>query len=163
MLFHRHLEPELMDDPALAAPAHAAALRGLARLNRWSGSPDILWPAIRNLCRENHGRPVRLLDIATGSGDVPIQLCLKARREGLALDIEACDRSDTALDIARQHAHDANAAVRFFSHDVLAQPLPGGYDAITSSLFIHHLEPARDPVLEKPHPFRRSARPHQRP
>src|SRR5436305_1600008 len=33
-------------------------------------------------------------------------------------------------------------AVRFFRHDVLAEPLPSGYDLVTCSLFLHHLAEA---------------------
>ena len=77
----RDLQPELMDDPALSADEHRRALRGLTRLNALSGSANVLWPAVRKLAREL-GRPVRILDVATGAGDVPLQLCVRAARAG---------------------------------------------------------------------------------
>jgi 2-polyprenyl-3-methyl-5-hydroxy-6-metoxy-1,4-benzoquinol methylase len=132
--------PELMDDPGLGPAEHRAALAGLARLNRLSLSAGALWPAIRKLAREHPGQPVRVLDIATGGGDVPIRLWTKARRAGLDnLVFHGCDLSPTALRVAGEGAARAGAAVEFFAHDVIRDPLPGGYDAVTCSLFLHHL------------------------
>jgi 2-polyprenyl-3-methyl-5-hydroxy-6-metoxy-1,4-benzoquinol methylase len=135
----RRLQPELMDDPALDAVLHRAALRALERINWWSGSAGILWHPLQALAREQRG-PLRVLDIATGAGDVPIRLWHCARRSGLALEIAGCDVSEQALSHARERASQADAGVRFFRCDVLREPLPDGYDVLTSSLFLHHLE-----------------------
>lgn len=139
-LHTRRRQPEIIDQPDLDESRHVLALRGLERINRWSGSARILWPAIRDLARQARDAPLRLLDIATGAGDVPIRLWHKVRRAGLALQIEACDRSTTAIAHARQAAVARGAEVRFFEWDALAGPLPEGYDVLTCSLFLHHLE-----------------------
>jgi hypothetical protein len=139
-LAQRRLQPELIDLPDLEPCLHAAALRGLERINWWSGSARILWPPIRYLLRAQRGRPLRLLDIATGAGDVPIGLFHKARWAGLALQLEGCDCSPQAVAHAQQQATRQNAQVRFFVHDALCGDLPKGYDVLTSSLFLHHLE-----------------------
>ena len=123
--------PELMDDPALDPAEHRAALAGLARINRLSRSAGILWPDVRDLAARL-GRPVRLLDVATGSGDVPLALLKRAGANGVALAVRACDISPTAIAAA---APEVNA----FTHDVLRDPLPGGFDVATCSLFLHHL------------------------
>lgn len=138
-LDRRERVPELMDDPNLDPAAHRAALAGLARANRLSRSADILWPTISRIGRANPAQPLRLLDVATGSGDVPIALALRARRLGIPLRIAACDISPTALTVAREEAAAAGVAIDFFVHDVLAEPLPGGFEIATSSLFLHHL------------------------
>ena len=46
------------------------------------------------------------------------------------------------MEHATEHARSAGAGVAFFEHDVLAGPLPVGYDVLTSSLFLHHLDEA---------------------
>jgi 2-polyprenyl-3-methyl-5-hydroxy-6-metoxy-1,4-benzoquinol methylase len=138
-LSERRLQAELMDQPGLDEASHFQALRGLERINRWSGSARILWPALRALASEITGRPLHVLDIASGAGDVPIRLWQKARRVGVALEIEGCDVSPQAVAFAQRRALQSNANVRFFALDVLKQPLPTSYDAITSSLFLHHL------------------------
>lgn len=132
-----------MDQPDLDPDAHKDALRGLARINRWSRSAEILWPAIASLARANPDRTVRVLDVATGSGDVPIRLAGWATRAGICnLAFAGCDVSETALAIARTAAVQAGNAVEFFRHDAVADALPAGFDAVTCSLFLHHLDQA---------------------
>jgi SAM-dependent methyltransferase len=135
---HRRLQPEVMDQPGLEEQGHRHALRGLARINWWSGSVRILWPSLAVLARKQGS--VRVLDLATGGGDVPVRLWQRARRAGLPLHIDGCDVSPIALDHARQRAATARADVRFFVADALADLLPTGYDVLMCSLFLHHLD-----------------------
>jgi 2-polyprenyl-3-methyl-5-hydroxy-6-metoxy-1,4-benzoquinol methylase len=135
----RRREPELMDDPAIDAAEHRRALAGLARINRFSGSVRVLWPPIRQLARKA-GRPIRVLDLATGAGDVPVSLWVKASRARLRLEIAGCDISATAVETAKSRAAAVGARVEFFTHDVLKLPLPDGFDVVTCSLFLHHLD-----------------------
>jgi 2-polyprenyl-3-methyl-5-hydroxy-6-metoxy-1,4-benzoquinol methylase len=139
-LTHRHRRPEIMDQPDLSVGRHVHALRGLARINFFSASAGILWPPLRDLAREVAPRSLRVLDVATGAGDVPIRLWRRARRAGLDLQVEGCDLSPVALDHARASAARSGAAVRFFEYDALSGPLLSGYDAVTCSLFLHHLD-----------------------
>jgi SAM-dependent methyltransferase len=126
--------PELMDDPALDPAEHRRALAALARLNRVGGSAGVLWPDLAKLARALK-RPVRVLDVATGSGDVPRHLHARAARAGVALEMAGCDLSPTAI---AEAARDPSP-VRFFVHDALRDRLPTGFDAVTCSLFLHHL------------------------
>jgi SAM-dependent methyltransferase len=141
-LRQRILTPEIMDQPGLDEQEHLLALRGLARINAWSGSAGILWPSLRDLALAAGPGGLRVLDIASGAGDVPIRLWRRAQRAGLACQIAGCDRSPAAVRAAVGRAAAVGADVRFFTHDALADPLPDDYDAITCSLFLHHLETA---------------------
>lgn len=136
----RNRQPELMDQPGLAAAEHGLALRGLARVNWFSRSAAIFWPTLRELAREQHGSPLRVLDVACGGGEVTVALVQRARREGVSLQMTGCDFSDTALVIARSHAEQANVEIEFFRHDVLKEPLPARFDVVICSLFLHHLD-----------------------
>jgi 2-polyprenyl-3-methyl-5-hydroxy-6-metoxy-1,4-benzoquinol methylase len=136
----RRLQPEVMDQPDLDRRLHVEALRGLERINLISGSARILWPALRQLARQAGPEGVRVLDVATGAGDVPIRLWQRARKAGLPLRIDGCDRSGRAVAHARQRAEQRQADVTFFEWDALQGPLPEGYDALISSLFLHHLD-----------------------
>ncbi len=129
--------PELMDDPNLAADAHRQALAGLARINALTRSANLLWPTIRDLA---NGK-LTVLDIATGSGDIPLQLWKWAKRCDLPLAVSGCDFSPTAIETARAKASVAGASIEYFLHDVLREPLPTDYDVVTCSLFLHHLDP----------------------
>ncbi|HXD88385.1 MAG TPA: methyltransferase domain-containing protein [Urbifossiella sp.] len=138
-LSRRERIPELMDDPGLDPREHRRALAGLARINRFSGSIAVLWKPVLRFAREHPAKPLRLLDVATGSGDVPIGLWQKAKAAGIPLSVEGCDISPTAIESARSNAEAAGTRANFFDHDVLGEPLPGGFDIVTCSLFLHHL------------------------
>lgn len=134
-LASRHRQPELMDDPALDPAEHRRALTGLARINAVSGSAGVLWSPLRRLARRLN-RPLRVLDIATGSGDVPLALHKRAEREKLSVAFAGCDLSPLAIEVAKSAA----PPVEFFTLDVLNAPLPSGFDVLTCSLFLHHLD-----------------------
>jgi 2-polyprenyl-3-methyl-5-hydroxy-6-metoxy-1,4-benzoquinol methylase len=138
-LRERVVEPELMDDPAISRERHEQALRGLRRINWLSNSAGIVWPSLRTLARRL-GRPIRVLDVATGGGDVPIALYRRAQRAGIAMEISACDCSVQALEYAARRAVLAGAAIHLFPLDAVNEPLPDTYDAVVTSLFLHHLE-----------------------
>ena len=138
-LRRRCVTPEVMDQPGLDAAEHARALRGLSRINTFSGSAGILWPSLRDLARAAGADGIRVLDIATGAGDVPLRLWRKARHLEVRMRIAGCDRSSVAVETARRRAADAGADLDFFRLDLFAEPLPADYDAIACSLFLHHL------------------------
>jgi 2-polyprenyl-3-methyl-5-hydroxy-6-metoxy-1,4-benzoquinol methylase len=139
-LAQRDKQPEIMDQPGLGIGPHQKALRGLARINWISASDRILWQPIRRLAQVRSGQPLRVLDLATGGGDVAIRLHRRARRAGLPITFVGADLSPTAIDYARQQARGQGADVEFFCLDALNAPLPTDYDVVTCSLFLHHLE-----------------------
>jgi 2-polyprenyl-3-methyl-5-hydroxy-6-metoxy-1,4-benzoquinol methylase len=138
----RQRRPELMDGPGLDALEHVRALRGLARINWLSRSDAILWPAISRLARHRGGSTLRILDLATGGGDVPMALAKRAARAGIRLEIEGCDSSAEAVRFASRQAGTAGLPLRFFTLDVLHDAIPRGYDVVSCSLFLHHLDEA---------------------
>jgi SAM-dependent methyltransferase len=138
----RQQRAELMDQADLDPVEHARALSGLALINRLSRSDAILWPAIERLARATPGRPIRVLDVASGAGDVPVALAKRALRRALAVEIEGCDLSLEAVRFARRRAEEFNLALRFFRLDARSEPIPAGYDVVTCSLFLHHLDNA---------------------
>ena len=149
---HRVRVPELMDEPNLAPDAHRRALAGLARINALTRSANLLWPTIRDLAKQNrphrgqlqdrpHRGQLQVLDIATGSGDIPLQLWKRAKRCQWPVAVSGCDISTTAIETARAKANAVGADVEYFLHDVLRDPLPTDYDVVTCSLFLHHLDP----------------------
>lgn len=125
-----------MDDPSLEPALHTGALRGLERINAVSVTARALWRPLRRLAGT---RPLRVLDIACGAGDVAIGLRQRARREGLPIEVAACDMSARAVAHARGRAEERGADVEFFTCDVLKDEFPSGYDAHLCTLFLHHL------------------------
>jgi 2-polyprenyl-3-methyl-5-hydroxy-6-metoxy-1,4-benzoquinol methylase len=131
----RDLRPEWMDDPALDADLHRDALRGLARLNRLARPHRAIVRELAPIARMQ-SRPLRLLDLATGGGDVLRGVLDGLRRRGVRVEATACDISARALETAAAAGTDA----AFVRCDALRDPLPAGFDVAMCSLFLHHLE-----------------------
>ncbi len=71
-----------------------------------------------------------VLDVGTGSGCIPISLKL----ERPSLQVEACDISKGALEMARQNAETLQAEVSFLQQDIFAWPnSKGSWDVIVSN------------------------------
>jgi len=120
----RHVESELMDSPTLGREPHRLALCGLARINAVSRSATAIWSVLW-----------RVLDLACGGGDIDVELRRVAGREAIDLEVDGCDVSEQALQLARERS----PGTRFIQWDALAGDLPDGYDAIVSNLFLHHV------------------------
>ncbi|MFI4917589.1 MAG: methyltransferase domain-containing protein [Phycisphaerales bacterium JB060] len=133
----RVLVGELMDDPALDPKEHAHALAGLARLNALSGVVGQFYPFLKERAQRLE-RPLTIVDIATGSADVPVALLERARRDGLRFDITACDISPVALTNARERAESAGVELATSELDILRQDPPRA-DVLMCALFLHHL------------------------
>ncbi len=138
-LAQRQLEPEEMDDPAIATERLHGALTGLTRINFVSDSARIVWSPIARLARKLNVDRLRVLDIATGAGDVPRALWRKARRAGLNLEIRGIDFSPRSVEFARQRAAATKTPIKFECRNALTDDLPTDYDVVISSLFLHHL------------------------
>ena len=132
--------PEIMDSSTISPGSHYRALAGLESINRWSHSASIVWREIEPLVEP--GKSLRILDVATGAGDVPIALWRRAQAYNVRMEIDACDKSSTALEYARHKAQQHSASIRFFPCDILTQPVVQSYDIVVSSLFLHHLDAA---------------------
>src|SRR5262249_55543516 len=122
-LSQRRRQPEIMEQPGLDVRRHILALQGLKRINWWSGSAGILGPPIRALAQRLQPRTVRVLDIATGGGDIPVRLWQKARRAGLRIEVAGCDINPTAVAYARMFGGAQRAEVHFFKLDALQDEL----------------------------------------
>jgi len=136
----RHLQPEKMDAPDVDPKAHSEALEGLARVNHISRSAEAVWAPLKDIVMKKAlSQPLRILDVASGGGDVAIQLKQISEKEGTPIVISGCDKSETAIRYAREKAASAQVTVDFFRHDIFQDALPGSYDVITCNLFLHHL------------------------
>jgi 2-polyprenyl-3-methyl-5-hydroxy-6-metoxy-1,4-benzoquinol methylase len=133
-----------MDQPGLDEGLHGQALRSLALVNWLSMTSLTIWRQIRKLAEETiPSRPLRILDVACGGGDVAQRLAARARRAGIPVHVDGCDINPVAIAHAREAAPRwGTKNVGFFQHDALRNPLPDGYDVVTSSLFLHHLDDA---------------------
>lgn len=140
-LAQRDRQPELMDQPGLDGETHHRALDALRRTNDVSRVASVIWRGIRdaNLLSSN-GQPLRILDIASGGGDVVIGVAKLAARNGAPVEAIGCDISPTAVQHAKRAAENAGIRrARFFQLNALTDQLPDDYDVLMCTLFLHHL------------------------
>jgi hypothetical protein len=82
--------PELMDRPQPVTRELERDLANLRSLNRWFGSHRLVRRFLRRWLRPNG--TARILDVATGSGDIPRLIVDHAHRQNVSVHIDA-DRS----------------------------------------------------------------------
>lgn len=141
-LKNRNQQSELMDDPSLDDVAHRQALTGLRRINWWSRTEAVVWQAIRkHTLRNRDGKPLTILDIASGGGDLAIRLAKSAQRDGIPVQIMGCDISPTAIAFAIEQAAKAGLTnLSFHLCNALEEEFPRPkFDVVMCSLFLHHL------------------------
>jgi 2-polyprenyl-3-methyl-5-hydroxy-6-metoxy-1,4-benzoquinol methylase len=132
---------ELLDGP-LDAELLDGNLRDLARFNRLLGGSDISWRAVWNVMRATPAnRELRVLDVGTGAGDIPVELVLRARRAGRRVGIVATDVRAEIVEAAASLVREPEIDVRLATSD-LGDFGDASFDVVHSSLVLHHLEPA---------------------
>ena len=161
----RVLTPELMDDPGVDPGQLRRALAYIRAVNRRLGGIAALlrhleaWegpaqrPTQAEHAGESPGTPITLLDVATGSADLPVAARRWALSRGLDLRIVAIDKHEETLSAARDHVAQASradprigAGITLEAMDAmdLEHALAGRQiDYAHAGLFLHHLDDAR--------------------
>jgi SAM-dependent methyltransferase len=129
-------EPELMDRPQPLTPELTSDLRNLRQLNRYFGSYRLIERFLRRWIQPRSR--MRILDLATGSGDIPRLIVDYARRIGAVVAVDAVDQQPSTLEIARALSGDY-PEIDFCEGDVLSFG-EGTYDVVLCSLALHHFE-----------------------
>ena len=143
MTLLRHDAPELLDLNVGTLDDAAQSLDDLRRINRWLGGVAvILRHLLPRLERAAVGatRPLVVVDIGSGSADIPIAVVEWARRRGVAVRVLAVDLNQRHLSIARPGLA-AYPEVSLVGADAWNLPLDGDVDYIMASLFLHHFPP----------------------
>ncbi len=127
--------PELMDRPQPVSAELKSDLRNLRQLNRYFGS----YALVRRFLREwiHEGQTAHVLDLATGSGDIPRLIADHTRRVGAIARIDAIDQQAATIEIARQLSEDY-PEINYHETDVFEWGKPGVYDIVFCSLALHH-------------------------
>ena len=83
------------------------------------------------------GAQMRVVDLATGSGDIPRLLVDYARRIGAQIEIDAADRQPATLEIARSLSGDY-PEISYQAANILEWDCAQNYDIALCSLVLHH-------------------------
>src|SRR5438477_2389145 len=91
---------EMMDRPQPVSAELERDLERLRQLNRWFGSYRLVLGFMRRWIQP--GARARILDLATGSGDIPRLIADYAREIRAEVEIHGLDRQAATLDVARK-------------------------------------------------------------
>ena len=129
-------EPEDIDDPTQPFAELERSMRDVALTNRLFGGTQTVLSHVARLLRDvPAGSSVRILDIATGSADIPRALQGWGQRHGLDLTIVAVDNHSGMLRMARGVAPEIYLA----QADALLLPFaPRSFDIALCALAFHH-------------------------
>ena len=126
---------EVLDDPAADPALVRAELTDLILLNRWFGGTRAVIGALRPLLPAPGGS-CTLLDVGTGSGDIPRAVARAARRRGVTVTAVGLDRSPLAARVA------VTTGLPTVVSDGASLPLASrSVDFVIASQVLHHLEP----------------------
>ena len=127
--------PEILDSDSCSAADVEISMRDLGRVNRWFGGVATSRKMVERVAQAAGEKRLSLLEVAAGSGEVPLKVQRKLTRHGIALDVTLLDRS-------RSHLPNGNRTPqeRAVVADALGLPFgEGAFDLVSCSLFAHHL------------------------
>jgi ubiquinone/menaquinone biosynthesis C-methylase UbiE len=139
--------PELMDRSQPVTRELERDLANLRSLNRWFGSHQLVRHFLQCWLRPN-GK-TRILDVATGSGDIPRLIVDHARRQNVSVHVDAIDQQESTIEIARGLSG-AYPEINFYRADLFEWNAPPNgkldglkpssfpYDIVLCSLALHH-------------------------
>ncbi|WP_406694081.1 methyltransferase domain-containing protein [Singulisphaera sp. Ch08] len=136
----RSFEPELMDAPGLPESEVAEAYQVLRRVNRQLGNLRSLNRELQRFLDEEprDGQvPVSILDVGSGSGDLPQALRARLERQQVPNHVLGLDRDPTAVALAGHQS--PTQAIDIIQGDALRLPFAdGSIDLVTAVKFAHH-------------------------
>jgi 2-polyprenyl-3-methyl-5-hydroxy-6-metoxy-1,4-benzoquinol methylase len=110
-------------------------LECIRQLNRWFGSYRLVLSFIRNWIKP--ADKLRVVDLATGSGDIPRLIIDYARKINATVAIDAVDRQPATLEIARGLSADY-PEISYREANVLEWNSSQPYDITLCTLALHH-------------------------
>lgn len=128
-------ELELMDRPQPVSAELERDLENLRDLNRWFGSYALISMFLSRWIKP--GVSLRIVDLATGSGDIPRLIAEYGRKIGAQLQIDGIDQQSATLEIAKKLSVNY-PEISFTEGNVLEWNPPEPYDLVLCTLALHH-------------------------
>ncbi|PYJ30839.1 MAG: hypothetical protein DME90_01585 [Verrucomicrobia bacterium] len=126
---------EMMDRPQPLSAELERDLERLRQLNRWFGSYPLILGFVRRWI--NPGARMRMVDLATGSGDIPRLIVDHARKIGARVEIDAFDRQPATLEVATKLSG-SYPEISFREANILEWNFDETYDGVLCTLALHH-------------------------
>jgi SAM-dependent methyltransferase len=135
-------EPELIDRPGLGRALLHEELQMLENLNRRTGGHHLILDYVQRLLGSTPPKSLSILDLGTGSADIPRTIAAWARKKKIAVTITAVDGNSEILRFAKESCRDW-PEINFAQHDLRSLPFAeNSFDLVLCSLAFHHFDAA---------------------
>jgi len=132
------------------------SLHDIRRINTYLGGASVVLNGTFQLLQKHRLQRATILDIGTGSADIPQRLVTRAAAQNIDLNIIGLDNNDRHLRVARQELGDT-PGVLLLQADAFRLPFAdNSIDIVIASLFVHHFRPRQ--IVQLWREFHRVAR-----
>ena len=139
-LGQRQRSDEWMDAPGVDPEALAKSLRFIRKVNWMLGYTRATLSHMDRFARDwKKGETISILDLATGSADIPIAILKWADARGHDVRIVGVDLH--AETVVHAQAASTDARLQIVRGDVLNLPFaPASFDYVITQMFLHHMD-----------------------
>lgn len=133
---------ELLDEGEVELPELERSLREVWHVNRYLGGNPALFAHLGKLLADTKASQgnIRLLDVATGLGDIPLALLRWRKTRGLNISIVCVDIHPRMVELAARRTA-AFEAISVSEADGTALPFPdNSFDIAFCNLALHHMD-----------------------
>lgn len=131
-------QPEILDGPDVDPREVALSLADLRTVNHFFGGISTSQALFDRVIADRKLRELSILDVGSGSGDVPLTVTHRLRDRGLNVSLTLFDQHENHL--PRLDGKDPNLYT--MTGDALNLPfMENWFDVVSCSLLLHHLEP----------------------
>jgi ubiquinone/menaquinone biosynthesis C-methylase UbiE len=145
LLPERRYGPELIDLPIEenSRSAYVESLADIRKVNRFLGDYNAVLKYMSSFISADatlQTKPLRVLDIATGSADIPITIVKWARRKGFQIKVTAIDNNPIAVQEAINFTRDYPEITVVMADCFLLPFEDSSFDIVLCSKTLHHFD-----------------------
>jgi 2-polyprenyl-3-methyl-5-hydroxy-6-metoxy-1,4-benzoquinol methylase len=134
---------ELLDGSNIDERLALQSYRFMAVVNKYFGGTAVVRDFITGQVRgDKRARPLKILDIGSGSCDIPAAICGWAQKAGPAIEVTCVEPSDYAVQAAKKNIGQY-PNIKLLQQDIFSYRPVEKYDCAVGSLFFHHLSNQR--------------------
>jgi ubiquinone/menaquinone biosynthesis C-methylase UbiE len=140
-LSQRMRQAEWMDEPNVDPAELRRSLKFIRRVNALFGYTRATLSHFDRFARSwKNDQSITILDVATGSADIPRAIARWAKQRQLDVRIVGLDRHALTAQMAHEQIH-LEPNIEIVRGDALRLPFAdGSFDYVTTNMFLHHLD-----------------------
>jgi ubiquinone/menaquinone biosynthesis C-methylase UbiE len=136
--------PEILDSDACFGDELQATLKTLDRINRWFGGVATTQKMVERVAEVSRRHELSLLEVASGTGAVPLIVRDRVQRNGVSLTVTLLDRAHSHLTPSGDPDRNGKSEIAAVAADALVLPFSDeAFDLVSCNLFAHHLAPGQ--------------------